>query len=144
MDIRTTVSKPPARSNRRLITGLGSALIAAAILAPSATAADNWSGVWHTKHQFGTPRLNLDKQGDRVEGNYRDDHGALRGKIWGHLEGVQNRVWEGHYRDTHPDRSPKGKFRVHLEGDLVHFKGWFKACGRVFCSEKYDWRGDHA
>jgi hypothetical protein len=144
MDMGTTDSKPPAGLTRRLVTGFGIALIAAAMLAPSASAADHWSGVWHTKHQFGTPKLNLDKQGDRVEGTYRDNHGALRGKIWGHLEGVQNRVWEGHYRDTHPDRSPKGKFHVRLQGDDVSFKGWFKACGRVFCSEKYDWKGDHA
>lgn len=111
----------------------------------SANAADHWSGVWHTAHQFGKPRLNLDKNGDRVEGSYSSKKGAIKGHIEGQLIGADNRVWKGTYRDTKGGDS-HDKFRVKLLGDDVSFEGWFKGCGRgnFFCGDEIDWTGEHA
>ena len=138
--MKRLISHAAARSGRRLALGLGVALIAGALLAPPATAVDHWSGVWNTRNQFGSPKLELDKDGDTVKGKYRDDHGAIKGKIKGELTDVQDRVWTGTYKDN----EDKGKFRVELQGDNVSFEGWFKSCGALFCSEKYDWTGQHA
>lgn len=135
-----------ARRLRILATTFATLLVASVLFAAPAQAADSWSGVWNTTHKFGTPKLNIeldkDKGPDTLEGTYKNDSGT-KGKIWGEVErdgGAQ--VWTGRFKDN--DGASKGKFRVVLQSDQVSFKGWFKTCGSVGCSEKYDWTGEHA
>lgn len=133
------------RRARRITTGLALALTMGALLAPPAMAADNWSGIWNTAHKFGTPKLKLDlvrqSGADRVEGIYKDN-GRIIGDIWGELS-EHRTVWSGRFKDREGDGS-KGKFAITLQGDQVSFRGWFKTCGRVLCSERYRWTGEHA
>jgi hypothetical protein len=111
------------------------------MLAPAASAADLWDGVWNTKNKFGSPRLNLTQDGRAVNGRYRDDGGAVKGTIGGMLSDHKT-VWTGTYRDN--DGGDKGKFEVELQGDRTSFVGWFKSCGTFGCSKKYRWTGESA
>lgn len=135
-----------ARKLRTMTLAIVTMLAASVLLAPPAQAADNWSGVWNTTHKFGTPRLDIEldkeKGPDTLAGTYKNDSGT-KGKIWGEVvkDGGEE-VWVGRFRDN--DGASKGKFRVVLQSDAVSFKGWFKACGNVGCSEKYTWTGEHA
>jgi hypothetical protein len=139
-------SRPLRGGIRFALTG-GLVLASAAVLASPASAADNWSGIWHTEHKFGTPRLKLelDRQRgpDRVEGIYKDN-GRKIGDIWGDLSDHRT-VWSGRFKDTNGDGS-KGRFTVNLQSDQVSFKGGFKTCGITGfgCSERYRWTGEHA
>jgi hypothetical protein len=122
---------------RLLLTTIAAFLM----LAPAASAAELWDGVWNTKNKFGSPRLNLTQDGRDLYGKYRDDGGAVKGKIQGELSDHKT-VWKGTYRDN--DGSDSGKFRVELQGDRTSFEGWFKSCGTFTCSEKYNWTGQSA
>jgi hypothetical protein len=142
-----TRNSGPLARRLRFAVAVGCVLAMAAVLAPAASAADNWSGIWNTKHKFGTPKLKLDldrqRGPDRVEGIYKDN-GRKIGNIWGDLSD-HRKVWSGRFKDTNGDGS-KGKFSVTLKSDEVSFDGWFKTCGITgqFCSERYDWKGEHA
>ena len=120
---------------------LATMLAAFLVLVPAAGAADLWDGVWDTKNKFGSPRLNLTQDGRDVHGRYRDDGGAVKGKIKGDLSDHKT-VWSGTYRDN--DGGDKGKFRVELQSDRTSFEGWFKSCGVFTCSRKYRWTGESA
>ena len=123
--------------------GLIGVLAAGAMLAlPATTAgagAEWWDGHWHTTNHFGTPSLKLTQDGNTVEGIYKDNGGATKGTIGGELSDHKT-VWTGSYHGN----DDKGKFRVELQSDNVSFKGWFKSCGSVTCSQKYDWTGEHS
>jgi hypothetical protein len=137
----------PLRGRIRFTLAVGVALGTVAVVVPPAMAADNWSGIWHTKHKFGTPKLKLDLNRepgpDRVEGIYKDN-GRKIGDIWGDLS-EHRTVWSGRFKDTNGDGS-KGRFTVNLQSDQVSFKGGFKTCGitGLGCSERYKWTGEHA
>ncbi len=133
-------SRRPLRGRKRFALAVGVLLTTGAVAAPAASA-DNWSGVWNTVHKFGTPKLKLEKDGGRVEGIYKDN-GRKIGDIWGDLS-EHRTVWSGRFKDTNGDGS-KGKFRVELQSDQVSFNGWFKTCGFIQCSERYNWTGQHA
>lgn len=122
---------------RLLVTTIAAFLM----LAPAASAADLWDGVWNTKNKFGSPRLNLTQDGRAVNGRYRDDGGAVKGTIGGTLSDHKT-VWTGTYRQS--DGGDKGKFEVELQSDGTSFEGWFKSCGRFTCSKKYRWTGESA
>jgi len=126
---------------RRLAVALALTTTAAALLAPSASAAEFWQGVWETKNKFGHPRLKLVQDGRDVHGKYFDDNGNLKGKIKGTLSDHKD-DWTGTYRDL--DGADRGKFHVELKGDRVSFEGWFKSCGTFTCSRKYNWTGEHS
>jgi hypothetical protein len=130
-----------ADSLRRLSLCVAVALTVAAATAPQAgtVRSEHWQGVWETKHKFGTPELELKQDDDIVKGTYTSKGGAS-GKINGELSGTRKRVWSGKFRDTKGGNS-KGIFNVKLQDDLEHFEGWFKTCGLIGCSKKYDWRG---
>ena len=121
-------------------------LVASFLFAPPAHAADNWSGVWHTEHKFGSPKLKLDldkeKGPDHLDGTYKNSDDT-KGKIWGEVsKSGGEEVWEGRFKDN--NGNSKGKFHIVLKSDKVSFKGWFKTCGNFVCSEKYKWTGEHA
>ncbi|MGK2955614.1 MAG: hypothetical protein ACSLFI_08110 [Solirubrobacterales bacterium] len=126
---------------------LAPVLATLAFSAAPASAADNWSGTWNTKHKFGSPKLRIDlieKRGDdTIKGKYYDN-----GELIGNIRGVRDKdgpteTWRGTFKDI-DSRNSTGKFSVELQSDLVSFVGWFKTCGRIFCSERYRWRGEHA
>jgi hypothetical protein len=114
---------------------------------PADARADNWSGVWHTHHQFDDVRMKLDldpqKGPDDLDGTYKNASDGRTGKINGTVvrDGGPE-VWTGRFKDD--DGACKGKFRIVLQSDQVSFKGWFKICGTFTCSEKYTWTGEHA
>ena len=143
------MTRNPWASDTRMRFGLalGVVVATAAVIAPQASAADNWSGTWNTSHKFGTPKLKLDldhqRGPDRVEGIYKDN-GRKIGDIWGDLS-EQKTVWSGRFKDTNGDGS-KGRFTVSLQSDQVSFIGGFKTCGMtgLGCSERYRWTGEHA
>ncbi len=128
------------------VLGAVLSLLAGLLLAPPAHAADSWSGIWTTEHKFGTPTLDIeltkDKGPDTLKGRYTNSDGTT-GKIVGTVEkdgGEQ--VWSGKFKDD--SGASVGKFSVKLQSDQVSFKGWFKTCGSLLCSEKYKWKGEHA
>ncbi|WP_395659667.1 hypothetical protein [Nocardioides sp.] len=129
------------------VTAVAAFLVAPAPAHATLVPPDQWSGVWHTHHEFGNPTLHLDLERqdgpDVVKGWYQNDGGGGRGKISGEVSRAHgDEVWEGKFRDD--DGGSKGKFRVKLDSSGAHFDGWFKTCGRFLCSSKYDWAGDHA
>jgi hypothetical protein len=129
---------------RLLIGAFVLAILGSLVLtAPAHSRADNWSGIWRTEHQFGTPKLFLHYHEDDgiVSGTYKEN-GQLKGRITGDLTKRRSGdIWAGKFKDA--DGASVGKFRVVLNSDAVSFDGWFKTCGTFTCSQKYPWHGEH-
>jgi hypothetical protein len=124
---------------RQLLGPAAIALLAAALLAPTALAAKKgyWEGEWSYVLPHGaTGQLKLKEDEETVKGRYFDNEGKV-GKISGDLFDHRE-VWRGTYRNTTDE--DRGSFRVKrddADGDRV-FRGWFKS---KFGDEKLDWYG---
>lgn len=143
----TTISAGRGAGLRITVGAMATALVTSVLFAAPAHAADNWSGVWNTHHQFDdvTMKLDLDKQKgpDDLDGTYKNASDGRTGKLNGTVsKSSGEEVWSGKFRDD--DGASKGKFHITLQSDKVSFKGWFKICYTFTCSEKYKWTGEHA
>ncbi len=142
----TTTCADLARHFRFIIGTAAAVLVTSLVFAPAAQAADNWSGIWITHHEFSDPRMKLDldpqKGPDELDGKYTNTDGS-KGKLNGEVvKRSGEEIWTGTFNDN--EGPGKGKFRIVLQSDKVTFVGWFKVCAGGECGEKHTWTGEHA
>ena len=128
------VTKPAARLTRRFALGVGVALVAAALVPATASAAKLWDGKWkYHVEGGGVGKMCLDQQGDYVEGKFQSSDPGKHGVIWGDLS-HRGTAWDGKYKDK--GTGDRGSFSVSLaEGG--GFEGYFDSRS----GGSYRWRG---
>lgn len=89
------------------------------LLAPTARAADDWSGEWDTRWKGGGATLTLRQSGDKITGQYP----LYKGRVEGTLAGRKlTGVWTEDQKTTR-----QGKFQFILSSDGRTFAGTFES-----------------